>query len=59
MTKAVSNRDICFTKAVLLWCEHGQCSLNFVKHGAKQQLGKIVHKTALNTNSNKSLIERI
>ena len=32
MTKAVSNRDICFAKAVLLLCEHGHFSLNFALH---------------------------
>ena len=29
MTKEVSHRDICFVKAVILWCEHRQFSLNF------------------------------
>ena len=29
MTEAISNRDICFNKAVLLLCEHGHFSLNF------------------------------
>ena len=33
MTKAVSNRDICFIKAVLLWCEHGLFLLFFALHG--------------------------
>ena len=33
MTKAVSNRDICFIKAVLLLCKHGHFSLNFASHG--------------------------
>ena len=31
MTKAVSNREICFIKAVLLLCEHG----HFVKKNRK------------------------
>ena len=33
MTKAVSNRDISFIKAVLLLCEHGHFFLNFASHG--------------------------
>ena len=33
MTKAVSNRDVCFIKAVFLLCEHGHFSLNFTSHG--------------------------
>ena len=33
MTKAVSNREICFIKAVLLLCEHGHFSLNFALLG--------------------------
>ena len=33
MTKAVSNREICLTKAVLLLCEHGHLLLNFASHG--------------------------
>ena len=34
MTKAVSNRDICFVKAeLLLFCKHGHFSHNFTSHG--------------------------
>ena len=33
MTKAISNSDICFFKAVLLSYEHGHFSLNFATHG--------------------------
>ena len=33
MIKTASNRDICFIKAVLLFCEHGHFSLNFASHG--------------------------
>ena len=33
LTKAVSNRDICFIKAVLILREHGHFSLSFAKHG--------------------------
>ena len=33
MTKAVSNRDIRFNKAVLLLCKHGHFSLSFASHG--------------------------
>ena len=35
MTKAVSNREICFIEAVLLMCEHGHLFLNFASHGVK------------------------
>ena len=31
--KAVSIRDTCFIKTVLLLCEHGHFLLNFVSHG--------------------------
>ena len=34
MTKAVSNRDICLIKEVLLMCEHGHFSLNFASNGS-------------------------
>ena len=34
MTKAVSIRDICFITIVLLLCEHGHFSVNFVTHGS-------------------------
>ena len=33
MTKAVSKREICLIKAVLLLCEHGYFSLNFASNG--------------------------
>ena len=33
MTKAVSNREICFIKAVLLLCEQGTFQLFFASHG--------------------------
>ena len=33
MTKVVSNRDICFVKAVLLLCEHKHLLLKFASHG--------------------------
>ena len=33
MAKAVSNRDICFIKAVSLFCEHEHFSLNIASHG--------------------------
>ena len=33
MTKAVSNREICFIKALLLLCKHGNFSPNFASHG--------------------------
>ena len=33
MTKAVSNRDICLTTAVLLWGKDGYFSQNFASHG--------------------------
>ena len=32
MTKAVSNRDICFIKAMISLCEHGNFLLNFASH---------------------------
>ena len=32
MTKAVSNREMCFIKAVLSLCEHRHFSLNFASH---------------------------
>ena len=32
MTKAVSNKDICFISAVLLLWEHGRFSLNLALH---------------------------
>ena len=31
MTKAVSDREICFIKAVLLLCEHGHFSLHIIR----------------------------
>ena len=33
MTKAVSNRDICFIKSVLLLYQHEHCSLNIASPG--------------------------
>ena len=33
MTKAVSNRQICFIKALLLLCQHGYFFLNFASYG--------------------------
>ena len=33
MTIAVSRREIYFSKAVLLLCEHGHLSLDFASHG--------------------------
>ena len=35
MTKAVSNREICCVKAVLLLCKHGHFFLNFKKKKCK------------------------
>ena len=34
MIKAVSNRDICLNKTLLLLCEHRHFSLNLVPHGS-------------------------
>ena len=35
MTKAVSNREICFIKAVLLLCEHGYFFSKLFENGVK------------------------
>ena len=32
MTKAVSNKEICYNKEVFLMCEHGHFSLKFAAH---------------------------
>ena len=33
MTKAVSNREVCSIKTLLLLCEHGHLFQNFASHG--------------------------